>query len=242
MHWFTLFWIPVLPLWVRHGVICPECGALESVSMLAMRRALRSGRLPLGRNRPGFEAAIRDHLGGAAKEDWAAFGLEPDASESSIRTRWRDLAKSAHPDAGGDAGRFVTLQATFHRLLASLRSQVEVQPDPAEIFDPVMVNPKKGLFDFYSTKLWPAIIILSIVASAARPSAPSNVSAGVRAPNANTVVAPLGTAHQCWYTGTELNGCQDDTTFAMLFGTRTGTVTTCWFIEPLDYGETANCR
>lgn len=42
--------------------------------------------------------------------------------------------------------------------------------------------------------------------------------------------------------GSELDGCQDDTTSTMLFGTQFGTRTTCWFIEPLSDGEYPSCR
>jgi len=246
--WFTLFWVPLMLLWASHGVLCPECGALENVSMLAMRRALKSKLLPLGRQRPRFEAALREALGGADPADWAAFGLEPGASEAEIRGRWRELAKQLHPDAGGDVPRFVTMQATFQRLLASDRSSVTSLPDAAELFDPIMENPKKGPFDFYSTKLWPGAIVLLIVMGLANPSSSTAGSAGTRtSPGSGSTLsqpvnAPAGTMHRCWYTSAGLEGCQDDTSATMLFGTQTGTATYCWFYEPLDYGETARCN
>jgi hypothetical protein len=221
-----------------------------------MRRALKSKLLPLGRQRPRFEAALREALGGGDPADWAAFGMQPRATEGEIRARWRELAKQLHPDAGGDAARFVAMQATFQRLLASDRSSVASLPAAAEVFDPVIENPKKGPFDFYSTKLWPGAVVLLVVMGLVNPSSSTADSAGTpTAPGYGSTISqpgtnpfsqpanqPAGTMHRCWYTTAGLEGCQDDTTSSMLFGSQTGTSTYCWFTEPLDYGETANCE
>jgi hypothetical protein len=223
--------------------------------MLAMRRALRSGRLPLGRSRPAFEAALREHLGGVDEADWRTFGLEPGASEDAIRARWREQAKRLHPDAGGDPRAFVAMQAVYQRLLHAGGTEVSSLPDTGELFDPVIVNPKKGFFDFYSTKLWPGAMAMLLVvrmlspragtATTSSPYSGGSTTIGSGSTVSGTSTTPLGatgTAHTCWYTGNELNGCQDDTSTAMLFGSPAGTRTTCWFVEPLGDGEYAKCR
>lgn len=143
-HWFTVFRIPLVLLWVTHGMLCPNCGDFEGISFLAMRRAMRNGRLPLGRARPAFEAVVRDHLGGVDPADWTTFGLRPGASEDEIHGRWRQLAKQLHPDAGGDPAAFVGMQAVYQRLLAAPQVAVRSAPDRAAIFDPVIKNPKRG--------------------------------------------------------------------------------------------------
>jgi hypothetical protein len=250
-HWFTVFWVPVLLLWVSHGVLCPACGDVEGISMLAMRRALRSGRLPLGRSRPAFEAALREHLGGGEPADWTAFGLEPGATDSEIRARWREIAKRLHPDAGGDAAAFVAMSATYQRLLRTTQYQVSTRVDPGELFDPVVPNPKRGFFDFYSTKLWPAAMALLLVSGGISSAMKGTTAPSAAVPpfaNGSSVSRPVtpvgasGTAHTCWYSGDELNGCQDDTSSLMLFGTQSGLRTTCWVVEPLGDGEYASCR
>lgn len=116
------------------------------------------------------------------------------------------------------------------------------------------MNPNKGLFDLYSTRLWPALVVLLLIAGLVSPHSGASSGAlsgstgsGPSTSGASTWdrMAPRGvsgTAHLCWHTANELNGCQDDTSSAMLFGTRTGTPTTCWFVEPLDDGESASCR
>jgi hypothetical protein len=246
-HWFTLFWVPLLLLWVSHGVLCPQCGDVEKISMLKMRRALREERLPLGRQRPVFEAVLREHLGAVDPADWATFGLPTGASDGEIRARWRQLAKTLHPDAGGDAAGFVAMQAVYQRLLASQSVTVSSRPDSAELFDPVVANPKRGFFDFYSTKLWPAAIVLLLVAGGIGSAMKEPVTGGpapARVGNGSLVNVPVGatgTAHTCWYTGDTLNGCQDDTSLTMLFGNKSGTQTTCWFDEPLGRDEYASC-
>lgn len=56
--WFTFFWVPVVLLWFRHGLICGNCGAFTGVSWRRFRHALRSGSLHLDRQRPRY-AALR---------------------------------------------------------------------------------------------------------------------------------------------------------------------------------------
>lgn len=242
-HWFTVFRIPVVLLWISHGVLCPECGYLESISFTAARRALRDGRLPLGRSRPGFEAFVRDQLGGVDDSTWAGFGLSPGASEDTIRQRWRQLAKQLHPDAGGDPAAFVKMQALYHRLLSSVETSVKSLPDQGELFDPVLRNPRRGLFDLY-TKAWPVVAALVLAGGALQPPR-ETVAAGssIGAPYVAPVGPALaGSAHRCWYTGSTLNGCMNISGTAFLFGSAVGTQTTCWFVEPLEYGQKAKCN
>jgi curved DNA-binding protein len=40
-----------------------------------------------------------------------------DADESEIKRRFRQLAKIHHPDAGGDAGRFIELMELYRKLI-----------------------------------------------------------------------------------------------------------------------------
>lgn len=241
-HWFTVFRIPVVLLWLSHGVICPECGHVEGIGFMTARRALRDGQLPLGRQRPGFEAFVRDQLGGVDSTTWEQFGLTPGASESEIRARWRQLAKHLHPDAGGDPAAFVRMQAVFQRLITSQQTSVESVPDPAEIFDPVVRNPKRGFFDFY-TKAWAVLAVLALVGGALQPPRSTATSGSSTVGSGTEAVAPAvaGTAHRCWYTGSALNGCETSSGTTMLFGYPTGTQTTCWFVEPLLDGQSANC-
>ncbi len=50
----------------------------------------------------------------------AVLGLEPGATEHDIKRAFRSRAKSAHPDASGDASTFVVLQAAYERALGSI--------------------------------------------------------------------------------------------------------------------------
>lgn len=242
-HWFTVFRIPVFLLWVGHGILCPECGHYEGIRFSAMRRAMHTGRLPLGRSRPGFEAAVRQHLGGAAPEDWAAFGLPVGASREAIHARWREIAKKLHPDVGGDAAAFVRIQAIHGRLSRAQDPSVGAIPDAGEVFDPIVKNPKRGFFDAY-LKVWPVLAALVLVVSASQSGSAtgSTGSNGYPLPTGATPPAGLsGTAHTCWATGSTIYGCLDNTSSRMLFGTQEGTRVTCWFVEPLDPSESVRC-
>jgi len=108
---------------------------------------------------------MREQLGGADPKDWEAFGVVPGASPDAIRARWRELAKSLHPDTGGDVAAFVRMQGVYQRLLAADQVDVRAVPGPADLFDPVIPNPHRGWFDFYSTKFWPAAAAATLVTS-----------------------------------------------------------------------------
>jgi hypothetical protein len=55
MHWAEVFFVPVLPFWVSHRLVCGNCGAETKLGYRQVRAALSSGKLPLG-PRPGFPA------------------------------------------------------------------------------------------------------------------------------------------------------------------------------------------
>jgi hypothetical protein len=242
-HWFTLFRIPVILLWVSNGLLCTGCAHCERIGFRAMRRGLRTGRLPLERHRPGFEAAARSSVGEVDPSDWTAFGLSPGSSAQAIQLRWRKLAKQLHPDAGGDATTFVRMQAVRGRLLRAQDVSTSSAPDPAEVFDPVIRNPKRGFFDAY-LKVWPILAALVLVVSILqpRPTTDTTGSGNFGFPaTPNSVNTPSGTAHTCWASGSEINGCMSSDGSAMLFGDTSGTRTTCWFIEPLLPNQSARC-
>jgi hypothetical protein len=57
-HWFTLFWVPVLPIWVSHGLACPICGLYSKVGYREVRQALQTNNLSLNRPRPTLTAQL----------------------------------------------------------------------------------------------------------------------------------------------------------------------------------------
>ncbi|HEX8026083.1 MAG TPA: hypothetical protein VF484_07760 [Candidatus Limnocylindrales bacterium] len=55
VRWATVFWAPILPIWISHKLICGNCGAQTKLSWGQTRAALRTGRLPMP-HREGFDA------------------------------------------------------------------------------------------------------------------------------------------------------------------------------------------
>ena len=47
VRWAEIFFIPVLPIWINHRLVCGNCGAETKLGFLQVRQALRSGKLPL---------------------------------------------------------------------------------------------------------------------------------------------------------------------------------------------------
>lgn len=225
-HWFTVFRFPVFLLWMKHSIVCPNCGDDQRLSFLTVRHAFKSGRLRLDRPRPGFDAAS---LQRSRAEDLAAVEMTMGPSSAALIARWTELANSSDQDTVAGTSRLVQ-QAVPNQLTTAPGPSGNV-PSASEVFDPVVQNPKRGFFDGY-LKLWAlaavAIVVISVAVPRTKsiPPAPSGVS---------------GTAHLCWATGGTLEGCQDDTTSAMLFGDRTGTEAVCYFIEPLLEGQSASC-
>jgi len=42
----TLFWVPILPVWLSHALICDRCGSRRKLGWRQVRAALSSGLLP----------------------------------------------------------------------------------------------------------------------------------------------------------------------------------------------------
>lgn len=61
----------------------------------------------------------RDRMGGMTRaEAYDALGLEPTASDEEVRTAYRELAKTAHPDTdGGSAEAFQSVRDAYERLV-----------------------------------------------------------------------------------------------------------------------------
>ena len=100
------------------------------------------------------------------------------------------------------------------------------------LFDRLLVNPKRGLFDFY-TKAWPVVVAgvlllggLGSVGKSGTVDAAYPTSGGSR----NSVSTPDAPAHQCWEdaTGT-LVGCRLSS--GTIVGTSSGSLTTCYFYD-----------
>jgi hypothetical protein len=54
-RWATLFWVPFLPIWISHKLICGHCGAQTKLGWRQVRAATTTGKLPLP-HRAGFDA------------------------------------------------------------------------------------------------------------------------------------------------------------------------------------------
>lgn len=55
VRWVTLFWAPIVPIWISHKLISGNCGAQTKLGWRQVRAGLRSGTLPLP-HRAGFDA------------------------------------------------------------------------------------------------------------------------------------------------------------------------------------------
>ena len=241
-YWFTVFRIPIVLLWIRHGILCPECGTWEWISFLRMRRALRTGLLPLTRERLGFREIVREQFGAAEESDYAALGLAVGASKADTRAAYVDRAKRIHPNDGGDTNAFAALHASYERLMLAADSGLRPEDiDPGPIFDPIEKNPHQGVFGWY-VKLWPVLVgAVLVLGAVSGKSSPSTTSPPFNYPTAQTL---SGDAHTCWLSASgEIVACRSKDGLRMLFGTQPNTLPhTCWFVEPLLQGEYARCR
>lgn len=70
-------------------------------------------------------------------DPYSVLGVDRDAGEQVIRDAWRKAAKTAHPDAGGDAENFSRLQTAYDVLKDPVRRRVfdDTGYDP-ELADP----------------------------------------------------------------------------------------------------------
>jgi hypothetical protein len=62
-EWFTIFFIPILPLGIRYGLTCVACKKWTKIPRGQMTRGIREGRLPLDTPRPKFDATEPDYMG-----------------------------------------------------------------------------------------------------------------------------------------------------------------------------------
>jgi hypothetical protein len=62
VHWASIFFVPVLPFWMNHRLVCGSCGAETKLGYRQVRAALKSGNLPLPprSNYPAFAKALFD--------------------------------------------------------------------------------------------------------------------------------------------------------------------------------------
>jgi len=75
---------------------------------------------------------------GGLIDPYNLLGLERDAGEQNIRDAWRKAAKTAHPDAGGDAEHFARLQVAYELLKDPVRRRVFDDTG----YDPELSDPK----------------------------------------------------------------------------------------------------
>jgi len=55
VRWAEIFFIPVVPIWINHRLVCSNCGAETKLGFGEVRRALGSGKLPRP-HRANFDA------------------------------------------------------------------------------------------------------------------------------------------------------------------------------------------
>ena len=58
VSWIEIFFIPIVPIWVSHQLVCGHCQATRKLSWRQVRHALRTGRMPLG-PRPEYKEYSR---------------------------------------------------------------------------------------------------------------------------------------------------------------------------------------
>jgi hypothetical protein len=109
-------------------------------------------------------------------------------------------------------------------VLAENAGEGEPPLHPALVYDCMLINPKRGVWDLYF-KLWPvlvvALIALATVATLLTPP---------RKPGSGG--STTASAHTCWEDGEgAVTGCQLDS--GEIMGTKADTVVTCFFKEPL---------
>ena len=108
----------------------------EALERGSFRKALFAedaggGEGDLGRIRAEWEAWKRYHRASgkvheikapevrSAQDDFKLLEISPDSNQGEIRKAFYRLAKSAHPDVGGDAARFQQLLEAYERLSAA---------------------------------------------------------------------------------------------------------------------------
>ena len=71
-------------------------------------------------------------------DPYVMLGIYREAGDQAIRSAWRKAAKTAHPDAGGDAEHFGKLQAAYDLLKDPVRRRVYDDTG----YDPQLADPK----------------------------------------------------------------------------------------------------
>ena len=62
VSWISIFFVPILPIWINHRLVCGNCLAETKLGFRQVRAALKSGKLPLAprANYPAYAQALYD--------------------------------------------------------------------------------------------------------------------------------------------------------------------------------------
>ena len=62
VSWVSIFFVPVLPIWINHRLVCGNCAAETKLGYRQVRSALKTGKLPLPprANYPAYAQALYD--------------------------------------------------------------------------------------------------------------------------------------------------------------------------------------
>jgi hypothetical protein len=228
-HWFTVWGLPLVLLWISHSILCPACGDAKPLSFRAMWRGLRNGRLQLDRERPHLREALAGEAEAASPDDWRALGVEPGANAEAVQASYRRQAKQTHPDLGGSDHAFAALSSAYQRVLATLHGHHGAASDAevAAVVEPVVPNPNRGGWDLY-LKAWPvmAAIALAILIANSSPSVSNGSTTGGSYSGGYSNTS--GQAHTCWVSGNTIVGCIDPS--GRLAGSNDGIQETCYFV------------
>ena len=85
----------------------------------AFATTLFPGPAPLHRQDRRMQRVIPRHL----QAEYRLLHLPAEVSPASVRTRYRELAKRYHPDAGGNHADFLALQQAYEQVMEHLRTQ-----------------------------------------------------------------------------------------------------------------------
>lgn len=117
----------------------------------------------------------------------------------------------------------------------------EPPPHPTVVFDRMLVNPKRGPWDFW-TKAWPIVFVAVIAFSGVSAALKPVTASGSRgSQSTGPAIAPSLPAHQCWLgQDGQLNGCTRSN--GTVLGSGTGTPITCYFEDAaLETSDTLSC-
>jgi len=62
VSWVSIFFVPVVPIWINHRLVCGNCGAETKLGYRQVRSALKTGKLPLAPRAayPAYAQALYD--------------------------------------------------------------------------------------------------------------------------------------------------------------------------------------